>query len=37
VRLLTGLQNPDAPFNLSDTDPMSWIFKEDFDQGFLEP
>ncbi|KAF4212366.1 hypothetical protein CNMCM8980_002983 [Aspergillus fumigatiaffinis] len=29
--------NPDAPFNLSDTDPMSWIFKEDFDQGFLEP
>ncbi|KAF4159884.1 hypothetical protein CNMCM8927_001251 [Aspergillus lentulus] len=29
--------NPDAPFNLGDTDPISWIFNEDFDQGFLEP
>ncbi|EAW23427.1 uncharacterized protein NFIA_021350 [Aspergillus fischeri NRRL 181] len=27
----------DAPFNLGDTEPMSWIFNEDFDQGFLEP
>ncbi|GIJ84574.1 hypothetical protein Asppvi_003421 [Aspergillus pseudoviridinutans] len=27
---------PDVPFNPSDTEPMSWIFNEDFDQGYLE-
>ncbi|KAF7157474.1 hypothetical protein CNMCM5623_001735 [Aspergillus felis] len=27
---------PDVPFNPSDTEPMCWIFNQDFNQGFLE-